>query len=317
MMRRFVPGLVFLVALAFLASCDEGFVPIAPDGPPYSLWGNLDPTSDHQVIRVVPITERIDAEPDFSGITFRSVNRDTGEEQTWRDSIVTYDDGSQGLLFVSDFRPAYRDEYEVRAEGPNGETAYARAAAPPAVTLSFSPEPGSAASADLLLLDAPRLYGATSIFKIFFLEDDPDPHTDPDRFRRCDVLFVSFDEQTAFAPVEYGWRVPIDLDAAPTTIREEMLFRLPVDHDGNPDTPPRPPPFEVHEITFRTHVADESWAPPFPFDFDPELLIEPGTLSNVRNGFGFVGSSYAVDWAWPRSYLETAGFRPGLFAQCV
>ena len=44
------------------------------------------------------------------------------------------------------------------------------------------------------------------------------------------------------------------------------------------------------------------------------MLIEPGTLSNVTNGFGFVGSAYtlSVSWAPTPDELSRSPFRqPG------
>ena len=64
-------------------------------------------------------------------------------------------------------------------------------------------------------------------------------------------------------------------------------------------------PLAVREITLIAEVASEDWRPPNGV-FDPELLVEPGTLSNVTNGFGFIGSAYEVRVTWEPTFDEIA-----------
>ena len=44
-------------------------------------------------------------------------------------------------------------------------------------------------------------------------------------------------------------------------------------------------------------VLDEAFVPPGG-EFDLETLVQPGTFSNVENGFGFIGSvgRFSVEW---------------------
>ena len=58
----------------------------------------------------------------------------------------------------------------------------------------------------------------------------------------------------------------------------------------------------VSDIRFPTmglkmRLLDSGWTPPEGL-FDPEVLAQPGTLSNVENGYGFWGSIslYQHDW---------------------
>ncbi len=56
---------------------------------------------------------------------------------------------------------------------------------------------------------------------------------------------------------------------------------------------------DLKEIIVRVHVGDENWVSPIGV-FDAEFLVEPGTFSNVENGFGYFGAGY----------VETLTFRP-------
>ena len=54
---------------------------------------------------------------------------------------------------------------------------------------------------------------------------------------------------------------------------------------------------KLTRITLRLIVANAAWDPPGA-TFDPDVLVQPGTLSNVENGFGFVGAGYRLLGTW-------------------
>lgn len=67
---------------------------------------------------------------------------------------------------------------------------------------------------------------------------------------------------------------------------------------------------ELRVIILRFIAASADWLPP-EGDFDPEVLVQPGTLSNVTNGFGFIGAGYRMqrNWLPADSVVSAAGFR--------
>ena len=68
----------------------------------------------------------------------------------------------------------------------------------------------------------------------------------------------------------------------------------------------------LNEMQITVHVGDENWVSPVGF-FDPDFLVEPGTLTNVENGFGFVGSGFTRTTRWLPSALLQA--RAGFFIE--
>lgn len=66
----------------------------------------------------------------------------------------------------------------------------------------------------------------------------------------------------------------------------------------------------LRRIYFRFLAANEQWSPPDD-SFDPNLLIEPGTFSNVTNGYGFFGGGYTVSTGWipTEVVLRNVGYR--------
>ena len=65
----------------------------------------------------------------------------------------------------------------------------------------------------------------------------------------------------------------------------------------------------TRELTLTVHIGNEEWVSPVGL-FDPDVLVEPGTLSNISNGFGFFGAGYTESVTWDPSnlLLIQAGF---------
>ena len=92
--------------------------------------------------------------------------------------------------------------------------------------------------------------------------------------------------------------------------------------EGELEPPPAQPPLYVPLwvleregvallITLKLIVASEEWDPPGG-TFDPEAMAHPIVMTNVGNGFGFVGAGYWLQHQWrPKmEALEAASFVP-------
>jgi len=293
-MRRRALAPLALAALALLAGCDDE-VPVPEDIAAYfTLWGALDPTTDQQAIRVVPIVPVSSeggpgASPDVEA-TVTSTDLQTGETVTWRDSVVTFSNGTTGHVFVAGFRPAYDRFYRVEVVRDDGATTTATLQTPPSVQPAR--QPTQYPLGDVLMAvywpGAPQL---NDIEVVYTLEDGD-----------CEV----FDYVVPFAgdaePFEFGWVTTIHLPAE----SQRVLGLL-----GNR-------PHAVRRMEVRAEVASEDWRPPGGV-FDPEVLVEPGTFTNVERGFGLVGGAYPAELSWePESValLRTAFETPG-FGSCA
>ena len=64
-------------------------------------------------------------------------------------------------------------------------------------------------------------------------------------------------------------------------------------------------------VSFSTVLGNEEWVPP-DGEFNAANLIQPGTFSNVENGFGFVGAGYRLQRSWtlPFEVVEKTSFVP-------
>ncbi len=286
--------LVAFVAVA-LAGCEEGVIDPPDIEAAYTLWGAFDPTGDVQAVRVVPITDTVglgSAAP--LPVTVTSVDLETGAEQAWRDSVVTYANGSIGHVYLSDFRPAYGSRHVFRVADADGETS-ALVSVPPLIEpIRQEPIVGAGIEYPVLWIDAPRL---NRVRAEFLVEDnDCAPYTSS---RELELSLVR--------PVEFGWRVVLPFDDVARELLAESLEATP---PGNTEQRA----LSVRRVRLIVEVASEDWRPPGGV-FDPEVLIEPGTLSNVTRGFGFVGAAYeqTIEWTPTPDELARTILRPNRF----
>jgi hypothetical protein len=106
-----------------------------------------------------------------------------------------------------------------------------------------------------------------------------------------------------------NWRVDIDLRKDFVTMRDSLMEL----HVWRPDFGAY-----IALLTLRMDVVNEEWDPPGGL-FDPDVLVQPGSFSNVVNGFGFVGAGFQqrhmllVNDEWDPVEQEAeraAGFKP-------
>ena len=271
------PFLLLLLVLfplaALLAACDDASVdPIIDTGRPFTLWGALDPRADYQGIRVVPIRLQLDAEeggPADAAVTVEDLG--SGETLTLRDSLVRYDNGLTGSVYVGDFRPVYEHRYRVTATRADGAASTAVVTVPPLTEpIVFLPRsvPGEVVES-VFWPEAPRLNAVSVTYRV--------------RAADCSFSDVTIDlDDDEVVPAKIGWEAQVPLRSH----RDEIFNRLNTSAAA------------LFSITIRGLVADASWKPPFGFPFGSEVLVEPSTLTNVENGFGYVGAGYQTELLW-------------------
>jgi hypothetical protein len=293
-MRARLPGLLaglLLVLAAPLAGCDEAVTSPEDIEAYYTLWGALDPAGDRQALRVVPIRPTIvEDEPAPLDATVTSTDVRTGETVTWRDSLVTFFDGSTGHVFLADFRAEYARTYRVEVARADGKTTAADVLMPPLVEPIRQPGQTAPGEAFLPVLwpAAPQL----NAIEVTYLLEDGD----------CNRFPFTLAFEGLAEPFEFGWLTTVELG--------EDADRVHAAHPGRP--------LAVVEMTLSAEVASEDWRPPGGV-FDPEVLIEPGVFTNVERGFGFVGGAYRAGTTWTPTSAELTrvGFEvSGFGGQC-
>lgn len=288
-----------LLAVSFLTSCDQTIDPIIGEDRPFTIWGYLDAHADTQRVRVFSIEERLGVDragPIDAAVT--STNLTTGEAHTWTDREITYSDSSVGHVFEAAFRAQYEERYRLSVRRSDGAESSAEVTIPPPVKVELTDERNRVIVPIQIHGKPPKLVNASVIYDAITLPPAnpwPPGSTTPPAVRLPVKVSYSGKEE----PTDNGWLYELNLRDDFAIVQEEFeLSCLSPDH------------IALRRIYFQFLAADEQWAPPND-SFDPNLLIEPGTFSNVENGYGFFGGGYTVSTHWVPTeiILRNIGYR--------
>ncbi len=286
--RAFVPAL--LAALCLFSACSETVDPFIDAGRYFSLYGYLDTDRDTQYVRVIPLRRRVDLPPpgplDATVVTTDLV---TGEQRAWRDSLVTFSDGTTGNVFFGVFRPHFGHRYRIEVRDEAGNTASAETTVPDAREATIGPvytgTTLQSVSQDVLWPDVDFVPARVQAWYRFA------PDTTGGVFR--DVV-VNYNDVELGRQEGGDWRITTFL------LRdvEKVLETL-----GQASPPP------LYNVGMKVSVTSDDWRPPGG-KFDFEVLIQPGTFSNVEGGFGFFGSvaQLNAEWTLPRDAYTRLGY---------
>lgn len=283
---------ITLVLAMWASACEESVDPFVESDKYYTVYGFLDSGVAKQQIRVVPLRRsllREDAQTIDARVTTTAL--ENGSTVVWEDSLITFADGSIGHVFQGDFRPAPGWTYELKIERSDGQTSTA---------VTTLPEPVRAR------IDAPDISigGTNTTQQITWEGLDYNPYRVEVWYRFINTpatapfidAVVTYDETEIGRRDDEGWLVSVQL----TNDKIRVAESLGVDEDTG---------LTLMGVGMRLTMADDSWRPPGGV-FDPEILVQPGTFSNVENGFGFFGSvnQYTVEWTLDPVITEILGY---------
>lgn len=278
-------GLV-LIFTALLLGCEEEVTnPILGTDRSYSIYGNLAPARDTQWVRVYPIVGRLEpTTPEPLGVTLQSTDVTTGTTTVWRDSVFREPDGRYAHVYWSDFQPDHEHTYRLQLSDPDGRRVNASVTVPPPASLVVEPAdtirnrpistPHNWAEVPVRVdRDVPRLINVRVDYCMEY----------PTEENILTSAIVTLDYNGAQEKIPGGWEIRIRL-------HEDQRTLAPILRQT-----PQYPRLRIHGIQIRLHVVDEGWNPPSEVNaFDPDVIVEPGTMSNVTGGFGFIGSGYRL-----------------------
>ncbi len=289
----------FLALAALVAGCDQSIQPLIGEDRPYTLWGFLDANADTQRVRVFTIEERLGT--DRSGpidAVVTSTDLATSEVTRWTGEEVTFIDSSTGHVFYAAFRAEFEHSYRLDVRRSDGATSSASVTIPPPVSVELVDARNRIVVPVFIHGRPPNLVDVSVLYDAVTLPPanpwPPGTPASPGHELAVSVPYSGLEE-----PTDDGWYFEVDLRADFAVVQDTYTLNcLSPDHIG------------LRRIRFRFLAADDQWAPPGD-SFDPNLLIEPGTFSNVENGFGFFGGGYTVSESWvPTEVVQrSVGFR--------
>jgi len=290
-----------------VAACDDAFIdPFDNNERYYTLYGYLDAIETEHAVRVIPVTrfpERITSPTDDQATidaVVTSTDLRTGQRITWRHTLEKLDDGAYGHIFRASFIVRPSNTYRLEVKRSDGKTATAETTVPyfpEAARFEFDPleiTPDSVVTQEWYLkgvaspwnIEAVYLFGNAylppgGISHRFYV-----PHGRPGE---------RIDDDT--------WRFKLSISEDQINVREQLAYFRSI---GVFDSSA----VYIRTVGIRVRMLDANWDPPEGV-FDPEVLAQPGTLSNVENGYGFWGSIglYVQEWPTTLEFSMLLGYK--------
>lgn len=300
MNKRF--HLVLLALCGLLQACetfeDSVVDPFAGQGRYFTIYGFLDASTFQQRIRVIPVRrtpEEITSpnEPNaFIDASVASVDLETGQKLFWQHNLSTLNDSTLAHIYTSSIRIEPGRPYRIEVTRSDSAQTSATTVVP-SLSSSIPPEVEPAVTS---FGDAFQTVHLTGIPKAFDIE----------------VYYSVFNERTLARVIRpYGaagaaddegrWTIDIDLSGDAEQVLREVESELGTN-------------VWLSEMGVRAKWIDDQWPdidPPFNLD----RLGQPGVLSNVENGDGFIGSIGTYDRSWlvtDSELKQMLGFQPDL-----
>lgn len=298
-MQRFTKVLSYLGLVGLVVTlwgCEENVDPVLGVSQPFTMYGFIDPTATRQTLRVFPIdgrlllanNPRIDAQVE-------STDLGTNETVVWTEDFRQYEDGQYGFVFRGPFSASFEGAYRLRVSRSDGLASEVVVNVPPRVEMELLEPidtPGLIAQPVLWGSETPQLIDVKVVYNLQVgLSAD------------SELTAVTIRYTGRVRQVEEGWRVDVTLAEDLDIIRGELFRRNLVNNFTTP--------LILNQVTISGMIVNKEWNPPGG-RFNPDALVEPGTFSNVENGFGFFGAGYVEQVAWvPEAELmRRAGFTP-------
>ncbi len=276
--------------VAMITGCEEGVDPFIESDRFFSVFGNLDMNADTQFVRVVPVGRTIFvAEGETIDAAVSTTDLTMGQRVNWSDSVFTFFDGSRGHVFWAPLRIHPGHTYRLEVGRSDGSTSIAE------TTVPQVPVAQVGETRRLVLSNG----GVEVTVPIVWTGIDREPARVEMWYRflgspRAPFTDIRFEYPTANAagPGDPGWVILARL----SDDRIEILQQI------------RPEDMLFMGMGMRVVVLDEKFIPPGGA-FDPDILSQPGTFTNVENGFGFVGSIGRFDVEWVADERTAADLR--------
>ena len=302
MARRFaqcvVPVTLAVTALLGLSACEEDVVAVVGTDLPYSMYGVLSPQLDSQWVRVFPIEDRlVPATPEPLDAQVVSVDRTTGEQYIWRDSVIVDFADQYAHVYYAPFQARFGHTYRLAATRSDGAESTVEVTVPPEAEIILR-EPvirvGSVVQPVFVRGDVAGLVQVEVNYAVAYKA------TNEAEIESNNIVipYLLKHEKT-----DGGWIVPVDLRQDFLEVTASIAQQIDVGIDLRVGV-------ILLNVTLRLIAANEAWDPPGGV-FDGEILVQPNVMRNVQNGFGFVGAGYRLykQWLPPVEAIEEAGFR--------
>lgn len=285
-------GVALVLVTTVLSGCEDSVNPFIEDDRFFSVYGYLDTASDEQYLRIVSLRTSFatGGDLDFDARVF-TTERESGHTVEWTDSLITFSDGSTGHVFKGTFTPIPGRTYDLLVERSDGVRTTSATTVPVRTNVQIDDATPFNPTTQRVTWDGID----TKPFRIelwyrFVGASPSSPFSDaivvyPDQGRRLGELVDG-----------NKWSVVVTLAGD----KEDVTDYLGISENARP---------QLLGVGMRLTMTDDQWRPPGGV-YDREILSQPGTFSNVDNGFGFFGSvnQYTAEWVLSADAAALAGY---------
>jgi len=291
--RSLLPFVIIMPAAVLFTGCDSTEIdPFQNDGRYFSVYGFLNDVDNRQAVRVVPVRrspERIGAPHDpHADIDARVTTTDTltGQVVHWNHVLTQLSDGTYGHVFRANINILAGRTYRLDVVREDGRSASAMTTVPAVLSTRALPAEPVALSDTTIFQDIflPGIHSPWNVRVVYYFPDRAPMRID---YGRPGEAVEG--EGWSFR-VDFHRDVALMLEAFQTATVSEI---------------------EWDAMGVELLALDRNWDPPGDV-FDPEILAQPSSLSNVENGYGYFGSTALFQDSWPNSGALDAlfGFSP-------
>lgn len=269
-----------LLLFFVLSGCEEDVTPVTGTDQPFTIFGTLTPQSDTQSVFLFAVEGSLQPTPPTPiAAQVTSVDLVSGEEWVWQDSLVQNERGQYGHALWAPFTATFGHSYRLTATRPDGSQSTVQVEVPPATDLVLPPRQDDPPALFRVEIIGP----ASNLIRIEITYEFK--YVTPAGTQEG-LSVVSYDGFER--PTERGWEIPVRLASDLREILQELKQNIIINEDIG---------LKVTRILVDLIVANREWRAPNNL-FDPEILVQPGLLSNVENGFGFLGAGYRHHGEW-------------------
>ncbi|MBO6573923.1 MAG: DUF4249 family protein [Rhodothermales bacterium] len=302
-------ALLLLVLLSTTGCSDTAFDPFDNDQRYFTIYGFLDQLEVNHSVRVIAVTrnaENILTPTEDNRIDARVFSTDltTGDVREWTHDFQRLEDGTYGHVFRSRFIVQPGRRYRLEVVRQDEKMAWAETQVPtiPDAALVQRNEPVFNADSTQanMRLTIPRIASPWDINAIYLMHNQNNGSR-PGGGALQAYMLVPYGRSGSRMP-DGSWEVVFDLTKDTREIRQRVAdFRAAGAYDNTPET--------ATAMGIQVRILDQWWDPP-EGNFDPEVLAQPGTMSNVVQGYGLWGSIgiYRQEWAVPRELARALGY---------
>ena len=264
----------------------------------FTIWGYLDQLSTEHELRVIPVTRYVEniINPTDTGAQIDaevfSVDLTTGTRIRWNHELAKLNDGTYGHVFRSHFLVNTKRTYRIEVIRADGKMTSAETRV-------------AAIDSDTLFVRNPVVWGddSTEVYQDIEIPGIASPWEIQAIYRweggdQAWKYLIPYG-RPGVRTEDGGWRVRLNISADQPEVKEHIEWAKSV------GIIPPGAPYALMGMGFQVRVLDQNWDPPRGI-FDPEVLAQPGVLSNVENGYGFFGSVGLYIQEWQAFHLSKA-----------